>query len=53
MPDQSFYDTAAEEKMGDGANLHYTGAMASVPSICEIIENRLNLGGPEETRQTD
>ncbi|KAK4152923.1 hypothetical protein C8A00DRAFT_15823 [Chaetomidium leptoderma] len=51
--DQSFYNTAVEEKTADGANPLYTGAMASVPSICDVIELRLNLNGTSEPRRTD
>jgi hypothetical protein len=53
MPDQSFYNTAAEEQTSDGANPLYTGAMASVLSICEVIEKTLSLGGQEEPGQTE
>ncbi|SPQ21025.1 9a1e7e3a-72ba-4f3b-88bd-cbb563c9dfac [Thermothielavioides terrestris] len=43
--DQSFYNTGVEEiPPSDGANPLYTGAMASVPSICAVIEERLGLG---------
>lgn len=48
IPDQSFSNTPAEGETGDGANPLYTGAMASVPSICEAIEQGLNLTVEEE-----
>lgn len=41
--DLCFYNTTAEEKAASMTNPLYTGAMASVPSICEVIEDSLNL----------
>jgi phosphopantothenoylcysteine decarboxylase len=50
--DQSFYNTAAEEEAPSDANPLYTGAMASVPSICQAIEHCLNLNEAGESRRT-
>jgi hypothetical protein len=47
-----FYDTAAEEHTTGDANPLYTGAMASVPSICEAIEHSLKLNEAGEPHRT-
>lgn len=43
QPDQSFYNTAADDRKTHGANPLYAGAMASVDTICEIIIQTLKL----------
>lgn len=42
---------AVNGKPGDGADPLYAGAMASVEAICEVIEQRLDLGEKGKERQ--
>ncbi len=52
LPKLSSSDRPRIEYQDQGANSLNTGAMASVTTICETIEQKLNLNTLGEPRQT-